>query len=114
MERKIAFYENYFSKFYEQQNDKIRDKIDYVIDIVKFVEKVPIKFLKHLEGTDSLYEIKVATTFKQIRIFCFFDKGQVIVLTNCFVKKTQKIPKRELELAIKLKKKYFATKKKGV
>lgn len=63
MERKIAFYENYFSKFHKQQNDKLRDKIDYVIDIVKFVEKVPIKFLKYLEGTDSLYEIRVETTF---------------------------------------------------
>jgi phage-related protein len=51
---------------------------------------------------------------KQIRIFCFFDKGQVVVLTNCFVKKTQKIPKKELELAIKLKKEYFALKKRGV
>ena len=29
-------------------------------------------------------------------------------------KKTQKTPKRELELAIKLKSEYFATKKKGV
>jgi len=57
MERKIAFYGNYFSKFYAKQNNKIRDKIDYVIDIVKFIEKVPIQFLKHLEGTDSLYEI---------------------------------------------------------
>jgi len=45
---------------------------------------------------------------------CFFDEGHVVVLTNCFVKKTQKTPKRELELAIKLKSEYFATKKKGV
>lgn len=39
--------------------------------------------------------------------FCFFDKGNLIVLTNGFQKKTQKTPKVELELAEKLKKQYF-------
>lgn len=114
MERKIVFYGNYFSKFYEKQNIRTRDKIDYVIDIIKYVDRVPIQFLKYLEWTESLYEIRISTTFKQIRVFCFFDKGQIVVLTNCFVKKTQKTPKRELELAIKLKKEYFSTKKKGL
>ena len=114
MERKIIFYGNYFSKFYAKQNKKARDKIDYVIDIIKYIERVPAQFLKHLEGTESLYEIRISTTLKQIRIFCFFDKGQVIVLTNCFVKKRQKTPKKELELAIKLKKEYFVFKKRGV
>ncbi len=110
---KITFYGNYFSKFYEAQNNKIRDKIDYVIDIVKYTERVPIQFLKHLEGTEGLYEIRVSTTFKQIRIFCFFDEGRVVVLTNCFVKKTQKTPKKELDLAKKLVKEYFKIKTKG-
>jgi len=114
MERKIAFYGNYFSKFYEKQNIKTRDKIDYAIDIIKYFDRVPIQFLKHIEGTEGLYEIRVSTTFKQIRIFCFFDEGQVVVLTNCFVKKTQKTPKKELELAKKLKREFFETKKKGV
>jgi len=103
--------ENFFSKFYEEQNKKTRDKIDYIIDIVKNVEKVPIKFLKYLKNTDGLFEIRISTTFKQIRIFCFFDEDKIIVLTNCFAKKTQKTPKKELELAIKLKKEYFAIKK---
>ncbi|OQX82103.1 MAG: addiction module toxin RelE [Bacteroidetes bacterium 4484_276] len=114
MERKITIYGKYFSNFYEHQNKKTRDKIDYVIDIVKYVEKVPVKFLKYLEGTEGLFEMRVSSTFKQIRIFCFFDKGDLVVLTNCFVKKTKKTPKQELELAIRLKKEYFANKKKGI
>jgi len=113
MERKITLFRKYFSNFYKGQNIKTRDKIDYVIEIVKYVERVPVKFLKHLEGTDGLFEIRVSTTYKEIRIFCFFDKGELVVLTNCFVKKTQKTPKRELELAIKLKKEYYEIKKKG-
>jgi len=56
MERRITFYGNYFSKFYKKQNTKTRDKIDYVIDIIRFLDRVPIQFLKHLKGTNGLYE----------------------------------------------------------
>ena len=111
MERKIKLYGTYFSEFYVKQSDKVKDKIDYALDMVRFIERVPEKFLKHLTGTEGLYEVKVSTAFKNIRIFCFFDEGQLVVLTNCFTKKTQKTPKKELELAKKLKSEYFNTKK---
>ncbi|SEJ70401.1 Phage derived protein Gp49-like [Cyclobacterium xiamenense] len=41
------------------------------------------------------------------RIFCFFDKGKVVVVLNGFQKKTQNIPKNEIKLAEKLQKKYY-------
>lgn len=110
MERKIGIYGKYFETFYLQQNQKVKDKIDYVLDLIKHVEQVPIKFLKHIEQTDGLYEIRVKTTFKNIRIFCFFDQGSLIILTNCIEKKSQKIPKEPLDLAITLKQEYFKTK----
>lgn len=110
MERKIGIYGNYFEDFYLAQSQKVKDKIDYVLDIIKHVNHVPIKFLKHIEGTDGLYEIKVKTTFKNIRIFCFFDQGNLIILTNCIEKKSQKTPGEPLDLAIKLKLEYFKTK----
>ncbi len=109
MERKIVLYGSYFSEFYNNQNNKVKDKIDYVLDLVRFESRVPKKFLKYLSGTVGLYEIKIITV-KNIRIFCCFDEGQLIVLTNCFVKKSQKTPKSQLELAIKLKKEYFNNK----
>lgn len=112
MERKIKLFGTYFTDFYKKQSDKIKDKIDYVLDLVKYEERVPIKFLKYLKGTDGLYEIKISATFKNIRIFCFFDEGRLIILTNCFIKKTQKTPKKEFDLAIKLKKEYFKNKNK--
>ncbi len=110
MECNIALYGRYFLDFYEKQTDKVKDKIDYVLDLIKNEERVPKKFLKHLSGTDGLYEIKVSTVFSNIRIFCFFDEGRLVVLTNCFVKKTQKTPKKQLDLAIKLKNEYFTKK----
>lgn len=110
MERKIVIYGTYFTDFYLKQTDKVKDKIDYVLDLIKFEERVPKKFLKHLTGSNGLYEIRVATTISSIRIFCFFDEGRLVILTNCFEKKSQKTPKKQLDLAIKLKKEYFNNK----
>ena len=50
------------------------------------------------------------TKFKSIRILCFFDKGELVVLTNCFLKKTQKTPGKEIRLAERLKKDYIIEK----
>ena len=113
MKRKTLFYGKYFFAFYEKKERKVKNKIDYVIDISRNINMVPIKFLKYLEGTDNLYEVRISTSLKQIRIFCFFDEGKVIILTNCFVKKSKKTPPKDLELAVKLKNEYFENKQKG-
>jgi phage-related protein len=63
-----------------------------------------------MEGSDGLFEVRIEVGSNIFRIFCCFDKGNIIVLFNGFLKKTQKTPKQELELATKLKKEYFNTK----
>jgi phage-related protein len=40
------------------------------------------------------------------RIFCFFDKGKLIVLANGFQKKMQKTPRKEIDKALKIKEEY--------
>jgi len=59
-----------------------------------------------LSGTDGLFEIRVQTGNDIYRIFCFFDKGKLIVLANGFQKKTQKLPGSEIEKALKIKREY--------
>jgi hypothetical protein len=39
--REIIFYENYFIEFYLQQDEKVKEKIKYVLELIKQVEKVP-------------------------------------------------------------------------
>ena len=95
-----------------EQSDKVREKIGYVFRVVKTVDKIPAKFLKHLDGTDGLYEIRVEVGSDIFRIFCCFDKGNLVVLFNAFQKKSQKAPTQEIELAEKLKKEYFTLQKK--
>jgi phage-related protein len=107
MIRKVIAYKNHFVDFYKKQDSKVQRKIEYVLDLVRFEKRIPEKFFKHLEGTEEIYEVRVITTFKSIRILCFLDKGNLVVLTNCFVKKTQKTPKRYMTMAEKLRDEYL-------
>lgn len=112
MVRQIIFYKNFFREFYDQQEEKVQEKIDFVLDLIASIERVPEKFLKHLSGTDGLYEVRVKSGSNIFRIFCFFDEGKLVVLLHGFNKKTDKTPSKELEKAGKLKKEYFTDKAK--
>ncbi len=111
MTRKIIFYEDHFIVFYQKQDSKVKSKIQYVFELIKQVDRVPKKFLKHLSGTNGLYEIRVELQSNIYRIFCCFDDRKLIVLFNGFHKKTQKTPKTELEKAKRLMKEYLSNKK---
>lgn len=109
-ERLIIFHKHYFQDFYIEVSNNVKEKIGYVFRIIKTVDKVSERFLKHIEGSDGIYEIRVEVGSNIFRIFCCFDKRNLVVLFNAFQKKTQKTPKQEIELAVKLKKEYFMLK----
>jgi phage-related protein len=108
--RTIIFYKDYFQTFFKKQNKKVKAKIVWTFDLIEDLQRVPETYLKHLENTDGLYEIRVQYGSDIFRIFCFFDEGQLVVLANGFQKKTQKTPKQEIELAIKIKAEYESEK----
>ena len=109
--RTVIYYENYFAEFFAQQRQKVKDKIIWTLLLIEDVNQVPEAYLKHLEGTDGLYEIRVQLASDIFRIFCFFDEGKLVVLANGFQKKTQKTPKQEITKAIKIMKQYYESKK---
>lgn len=108
--RTIIFYKSYFTEFFVKQKQKVKDKIVWTLDLIEIIDKIPETYLKHLEGTDKLFEIRVQSGNDIFRIFCFFDKGNLVVLANGFQKKTQKTPKQEIEKALKIKKEYYEDK----
>ena len=110
MIREIIFYKEKFVEFYKSQDVKVQRKIEFVLDLVRHEEHVPEKFFKALTNTNGIHEIRVITTFKSIRILCFIDKGKLVVLTNCFLKKSQKTPRKEIKLAERLKNEYLLEK----
>jgi phage-related protein len=104
--RTIIFYKDYFQTFFVKQNKKVKAKIVWTFDLIEDLQRVPETYLKHIENTEGLYEIRVQLGSDIFRIFCFFDKGQLVVLANGFQKKTQRTPKKEIELALKIKEEY--------
>ena len=74
--------------------------------MIEDLQRVPETYLKHIENTEGLYEIRVQLGSNIFRIFCFFDKGKLVVLANAFQKKSRKTPKKEIEMALKIKEEY--------
>ncbi|MCK4665042.1 MAG: type II toxin-antitoxin system RelE/ParE family toxin [Bacteroidales bacterium] len=111
MTREIRFYNNYFIDFYISLDSSIQEKIEYIFKVIRTVDRIPQKFLKHIEGTDGLYEIRIKVGSNIYRVFCCFDAGQVVILFNGFQKKSQKIPKKEIDRALRLMQEYFNNKK---
>jgi len=109
MKRKriISYFKSYFDDFYSAQTRKVQDKINWTIELIEFAEVIPEKYFKHLTGTDGLYEMRVQHGSNIFRIFCFFDRGNIIVIGHGFQKKTDKTPKKELERAEKIKQAYY-------
>ena len=104
--REIIFFEDYFEKFFIKLSTKVKAKIIWTFELIEEIHRVPETYLKHLSGTEGLYEIRVKKGTDIYRIFCFFDKGKLIVLANGFQKKTQKTPKKEIKIALKIKEEY--------
>lgn len=111
--RKAKVYRNYFWDFYNAQPEAVKDKVDWVIALVRTLQQVPEKYLKHIEGTEGLYEIRVGLGNNIFRIFCCFDEGQLIILFNGFQKKTQKTPKAQIKKAKQIQKQYYEDKESG-
>jgi phage-related protein len=104
--RIVITYKGYFEEFFIKQKSKVQDKIIWTLDLIEELPRVPETYLKHLENTNGLYEIRVKVGSDIYRIFCFFDEGKLVVLANCFQKKTQKTPKQEIVKALKIKEEY--------
>jgi len=105
--RNIFYYKNYYLDFFDKQNSDVKKKFNWTLKLIATIERVPIKFFKHIKTSSGLYEVRVEVGSNIFRVFSFFDKGNLIVLVNGFQKKSQKLPKKEIEMAEKLKKQYF-------
>ena len=101
--RKIIHCKHFFTEFSATFTPAVQRKIEYVLDLIRHVPHFPAKFLKHMEGTEGIFEVRVEFQSNIYRVFCFFDKGRLVILLNGFQKKSQKTPGNEIELAERLK-----------
>jgi phage-related protein len=81
------------------QPEDIRAKLDYIVQlIVKFgLERIPGKYARHLQG--RLWEFRLKGKDGIARALYVTAHGQRILVVRIFTKKTQKTPRREIDLA---------------
>ena len=108
--REVIAYKNYFEDFLLKQPKKVQDKIYKIIEAIETLERVPSNYLKHIVGTNGLYEARIKLGSNIWRVFCFFENNKLVILLNGFQKKTQKTPKNEIVLALSLMAKYYQEK----
>lgn len=96
-----------FDEFYFNLPERVRDKFQYVMDVIINVYDIPTKFIKHLQNTD-LYEMRISIGSNEYRSVLFaIDHSNVIqatkiILLNGFLKKSSKDYKKQIEIANKI------------
>ena len=93
--------------FLDELDEKAREKIFY--NIWKARSTNDKELFKKLQ--DEIWEFRTKYNKAYYRLFAFWDKTDksdtVVISTHGFIKKTDKIPKSEIEKAVNLKEKYF-------
>ncbi|MBO5185864.1 MAG: type II toxin-antitoxin system RelE/ParE family toxin [Prevotella sp.] len=101
------YFSNEFWEFYQRQQDKVKRKFDYVIDIVRKERIITSKFIKHLEGTD-FYEMRISIGTNEYRTVLFainhsnIISATKILVLNAFLKKSTKDYNKQIEIATKI------------
>lgn len=74
---------------------KLNKHNDYLQALAEFGLKLGEPYIKHLQG--DIWELRPARDRSLFAVW----QGDSFVLLHCFVKKTQKTPKREIEQALR-------------
>ena len=99
------------SEFLKNLPEQPRMKIYYNISKVAGGIK-DSELFKKLDGVDDLWEFRTQYNSLQYRLLAFWDKEskRLVVATHGFVKKTWKIPSKEIAKAEALRKEYYESK----
>ena len=92
---KIIAFGGYYQKFMASLSDNERRKLARALLLFETEEKMPHHYIKYIR--DELYEFRVNYGNNEFRLFFIYDGDTVVVLFNCFRKKSQKTPKNEIE-----------------
>ena len=93
--------------FLKSLDKKMRAKLERSILLLQQVgPSLRLPYSEHLN--DGIFEVRAKQGSNITRILYFFFVGKKIILTNGFVKKTQKTPKSQIELAKKYRAEYMS------
>lgn len=101
------YFSDEFWDFYHLQQDRVRQKFDYVLGIIRTEKVITTKFVKRLVGTD-VYEMRVSVGTNEYRTILFavnnsnFMLATKILVLNAFLKKSTKDYDKQVKKAIKI------------
>lgn len=107
MKRIVAF-KSYYRDFMASLSREEQLKIRRVLALFETENLFPHHYIKYV--WDGIFELRITLPTREARIFFIYDGETMVVLFNCFVKKTQKTPTKEIEKANKLKREYEESK----
>ena len=88
--RRILTYGGYFEAFIATLPESVIRKIDYGLSLLKSQERVPTKYVKHIE--DGIYELRTEWEGNIYRVFFIFDKGNVSCFSTVSIKNHKRHP----------------------
>ena len=92
--------------FLDSLDDKMAAKMYGMIKLLEeYGPALRMPYSEHLQN--GIFELRAKVSSNTTRVLYFFYVNKKIILTNGFVKKTKKTPKKELLTAMKYKKDYY-------
>lgn len=83
-------------------------KIFYVLKLIEELQRVPAEYFKKLQDTEEIWECRIRSGGNAYRIFSFFVRGDVLVLTHGYRKKSQKTDVRQIRRAEQCRRDYLS------
>lgn len=98
-------------EFLDTLADAPRDKIIYNVQKVAG-GVIDSDLFKKLDGGSDIWEFRTKYNGMEYRLLAFWDEQEkrLVVATHGFVKKTWKVPEKEIARAVALRKKYYDSK----
>ena len=110
--KRIVAYKNYYRDFMLKLTENERTKIKRALLLFETEDKIPRHYISYIR--DGLFEFRVTGGNKEFRIFYIYDGDKMVILFNCFIKKSTKTPKKEIDKGLKLMEEYKNAKERGI
>lgn len=115
MSREVIFYTTSTGKcpveeFLDSLEISVVKKIAWTLKIIEEMDFVPKTYFKKLVSTDGIWEVRIKSGTNIYRLFSFWDKNNLVVLTHGIIKKSKKTSKNDINKAETYKTDYFRRK----
>lgn len=114
-------YQNWYIWFMEYEVELLEDAVEFILSLpIKMQAKIqrtigllrefgyllPVPHSKKIQGIEDLYELRVKLGSDICRLFYFYWKEKIYVITSGYVKKSKKTDKNQIARAVKLMKQF--------